>query len=532
MKPANFDRSASEILSLWMLVLSLVCTPNVFASVDPDPDVPSEAGATREETFPIPVGLEANVQFWRDVYATWSLGQVVLHDSVYPALVYEVIDLPGPPQEGMTQLQRDIVAARRAALQEKLLRLAALGDDPAFLSDEELALRDRIAAIAGPGGVAGAYERLRSQRGLRERFRRGIEVSGRYERIFRRIFRENGLPEDLAYLPHVESSFQNHARSTAGAAGMWQFTRAAGQRFLRMDAAIDERLDPILAARGSARYLRRAYDVLGDWALAVTSYNHGINGMSRAKAQFGTDFGRIAKEYRSPAFGFASRNFYAEFLAAREVARNHRRYFPEGVTLHPAWSSDNVVLERPLKLKQVAQRFGLPVKELAALNPGLSAGAVRGSVKLAAGTHLWLPGSAVARTGDRSFSMAAVEEEGDAKAPPRGKAPKASAVHVVKRGETLSGIAKRYGISIAALRDLNDLKPRQSNVRIGQRLKVRKGKASGADDGVVHVVRKGDNPALIASAYGVTVQKLLSSNRLTERSIIIPGQRLDIPVSR
>lgn len=513
-----------------VMMLSLLAGAPAQASVDPEPGTAAETAAASDDVFTVPAGLEANVRFWRNVYGTWSLGQFVLHDSVYLDLVYEVFDVPGPVQEGMTSFQREIVAARRAALEEKLLRLSALADDPAFLSEEERALRERIAAVAGAGNVAGAYQRLRAQRGLRERFRRGIEISGRYERVFRSIFKESGLPEDLAYLPHVESSFQNHARSTAGAAGMWQFTRAAGQRFLRMDAAVDERLDPILAARGSARYLRRAYDVLGDWALAITSYNHGMNGMSRAKAQFGADFGRIVREYQSPAFGFASRNFYAEFLAARDVARNHHRYFPEGVMLQPAWSPDNVVLDRPLKLKQVAQKFALPVQDLVALNPALSSAAVRNTVKLAAGTHLWLPHSVTAQR--KSFSLAAIEDESAGDASASAKRKSTPSVHVVKRGETLIGIAKRYGLSTAALRDLNDMKSRHSKVRAGQKLKVRKGRSVEADDGVVHVVRKGDSAALIAAYYGVTVKELLSSNQLTERSFIKPGQRLDIPVSR
>ena len=96
----------------------------------------------------------------------------------------------------------------------------------------------------------------------------------------------------------------------------------AGDRF-------DQRFDPFASAIGAARYLSYAYSKLGDWPTAITSYNHGIVGMKRAQDQVGRDFARIVQTYASPAFGFASRNYYAEFLAAREIASNPIQYFPQ-----------------------------------------------------------------------------------------------------------------------------------------------------------------------------------------------------------
>ena len=156
---------------------------------------------------------------------------------------------------------------------------------------------------------------------------RGLEISQRYDAVFRKIFREEGLPEDLAFLPHVESSFQASARSSAGAVGLWQFTRGAAERFMTVNTKVDERLNPIASARGAARYLKHAYSLLGSWPLALTSYNHGINGMLRAKKQLGGDFVHIVEQCTLPNFGFASRNYYAEFLAAREIAGDPRWIF-------------------------------------------------------------------------------------------------------------------------------------------------------------------------------------------------------------
>lgn len=127
---------------------------------------------------------------------------------------------------------------------------------------------------------------------------------------------------------------------------MWQFTKGAAKRFMPGGNSVDRRLDPFASAIGAARYLSYAYGQLGDWPAAITSYNHGIGGMKRAHNQVGRDFARIVQNYSSPAFGFASRNYYAQFLAAREIASNPMAYFPEGLQNGPALvSSGNFAAE-------------------------------------------------------------------------------------------------------------------------------------------------------------------------------------------
>lgn len=299
------------------------------------------------QTFPKPPGLEPQVAFWRKVYGTWSRSQVAVHDDRYLNLVYEVIRLPGEITEGYTPMQRELVAdridywkSRLRDLEQKLAANIPLSGDDQRLTSQIGQTADLRAALRG------ASERVRVQRGLRERFRRGLEISGRYDRHFRNIFRSVGLPEDLAYLPHVESSFQANARSSAGAVGIWQFTRSAAKAFMGGNGSVDERLDPIASAHGAARYLSYAYDKLGSWPLALTSYNHGIGGMQRAKDRFGHDFARIVYEYDHPLFGFASRNFYAEFLAAREVASRPEFFFPEGVNYEQPSDETQMALAR------------------------------------------------------------------------------------------------------------------------------------------------------------------------------------------
>jgi len=222
--------------------------------------------------------------------------------------------------------RRDFWKVQLAGLENKLRYNAPLN-----ASDRQL-----IAKLQSSGHqlnkiLNGASERVRSQRGTRERFKRGLEISGRYDSQFRKIFRNAGLPEELALLPHVESSFQPAAKSSAGAVGMWQFTKSAAKTFMPGNGRVDQRLDPVASAYGAARYLSYAYGKLGDWPTAITSYNHGIGGMKRAQSQAGRNFSNIVTAYDGPAFGFASRNYYAQFLAAREIASNPRQYFAEGV---------------------------------------------------------------------------------------------------------------------------------------------------------------------------------------------------------
>jgi membrane-bound lytic murein transglycosylase D len=502
------------------------------ASIDPDPMPHNSALEIHPDVFPVPIALEDNVAFWRKVFARWHLNQVVLHDTDYPALIYRVIDLKGDAKESFTRAQRKRIERLTKIFQRRLRRVAAAAKDPASLSADDRALRQHIIDAAGRDALAGAAKRLRSQRGLRERFRRGLEMSGRYDRAFREVFREEGVPGDLAYLPHVESSFQNRARSSVGAAGMWQFTRSAGRLFMKINRAVDQRMDPIAAARGAAQYLRQAYELLGSWPLAITSYNHGIRGMMRAKDEYGEDFSRIVEEYNSRTFGFASRNFYAEFLAARDIARNRGLYFPKGVDMQQPLALDSVVLDRPLRSRQIARYYGIRQRKLAALNPSWRWRAIRNYVAIPAGTEVWLPAGTLSQLSDKQVAAIAQSQGGDED--PAASSP-VNIYHIVHRNESLSTIADRYDLSVKTLRALNDMAPGHDLIRVGQKLRVREAVEpvvnTAGRDVIVHVVRKGDSAWQIASNYGIPVKQLLVTNQLTRHSVLRPGQRLDIPVA-
>ncbi len=341
--------------------------------------------------FPRPPELEPQIAFWRNVYGAWSLSQVALHDDRYMNTVYEVIDLPGGAYESYTPEQQDLIRSRKDAWKYRLQMVQSKLATGLTLDDDDKTLIAYITKSGGTNAVYGASERLRAQRGQRERFKRGLEISGRYDARFRDIFRRAGLPEDLAYLPHVESSFRNYARSSAGAVGVWQFTRSAAQRFMTVNAAMDERLDPVASAQGAARYLSYAHSLLGSWPLTVTSYNHGIGGMQRAMDYHGTDFVRIVNDYNNPQFGFASRNFYTEFLAARDIASQPQRYFPEGLRYEPPLGWERVVLKESMSVSTIARYYGVDRAELIALNSAWTDAADADRVPVPAGTGVWLP---------------------------------------------------------------------------------------------------------------------------------------------
>jgi len=531
-----------------LLASSVFWMGSIDASIDPSPKPHANDLDIRQDVFPTPEALKDNVAFWRKVFSEWHLNQVALHDTDYPGLVYEVVDLDGDTADSFTSAQREQIKQHREALEKRLARLAAAGEDVAALSEEDRSLRQYIIDVAGKGALADAASRVRVQRGLRERFQQGLEISGRYDRAFREVFREEGVPEDLVYLPHVESSYQNRARSSVGAAGMWQFTRSAGRLFLTIDRAVDQRMDPVAAARGAARYLRQAYEMLGDWPLAITSYNHGIQGMMRAKNQFGGDFNRIVREYDSRTFGFASRNFYAEFLAAREVARNRDQYFPDGLNVQRPLALDSVVLDKPTRSHELARYYAVKHTELVALNPAWTHRAAHSDIAIPAGAEVWLPAGTLNRTSEEKPAAATTNATAEAEtvsqplnAPSKSDtAPAPSPVtvyHIVRASESLSTIARHYDLSIKTLRALNDMSARQNIVRVGQKLRVRDAVEpvvghSKEGDMIIHVVRKGDNLWSIAANYGIPVKLLLASNQLTRHSILRPGQRLGIPVSR
>ncbi|HYY24776.1 MAG TPA: lytic transglycosylase domain-containing protein, partial [Candidatus Udaeobacter sp.] len=303
--------------SLLLLVFfSLAISPiGLLAQTDP----------SKENPFPLLPGLEKPVEFWKKIFTEYSISQLVFFDPLDMSKIYEVIDVG---EQDRNQAYIDAEKAR----------------------------------IAAANGVD--LERVKAQRGIKERTIDGLKRSGRYMRHIEQVFRDKRLPIELGYLPLVESSFNVNARSYVGATGMWQFMRATAKEFrLRMDRTIDERRDPLESTRAAAALLEQNYQSLGNWPLALTAYNYGAGGLARAVAEIQSDnLVDLIQNYSHPYWGFAPKNFYAEFLVAVDIAKNVDRYFP-GLELHPAVVIREVELKKASSLTSLANSHGLPLHQ-------------------------------------------------------------------------------------------------------------------------------------------------------------------------
>ncbi|MFN8642015.1 MAG: transglycosylase SLT domain-containing protein [Candidatus Binatia bacterium] len=429
--------------------------------------------------FNVPPALRPQVEFWIGVFATYSRNQDVIHDTEHLDRVYSVIDLRDLAAEGASAGQIDgLMRARedaeKARIRAMLYRLQA-DPDPATLTAEELRLQGLFAADPSPTKYldAASAERLRGQRGLRERFAQAIGIAHAYFPRMEEIFRRNGVPVEITRLPLIESTFNMKAYSKVGAAGVWQFMPGTARHFMRVDDVVDDRLDPLTATTAAATFMRQNHDKLGTWPLAIKAWNHGPAGMARAVRDTGTtDIATIIQTYKGPAFKFASRNFYPEFLAALHVERNHRKYFGD-LPLHPPLREETVVLSTPMSITTAARCSGGDVWSVADLNPNLLPPVRTGRVAIPAGFALRVPagnGDDVRRCAASQPAMAAPRFAG-VRAPQPRRAPTTSArVHRVQPGQTLAGIAARYGCTIDQIRRGNGL--RNPTVRAGQLLRI------------------------------------------------------------
>ncbi|MDR2551519.1 MAG: lytic transglycosylase domain-containing protein [Desulfobulbus sp.] len=267
------------------------------------------------EKFPLYPCLRTNVKFWENIYSRYSTRQGILHDTDDLGRVYAIVDLVDWESADAARINGERIKTAKDRINDILTRLGS-GTPPRTAEER------RIAGLFPPKQRAiyhEARENVRLQLGQSDRFYEGVVRSGKYLAQFKRIFAAQGLPPELAYLPHVESSFNPKAHSKAGAAGLWQFTRSTGKEYMTVNELIDERYDPFIATQAAAQLLKGNYEQLQTWPLALTAYNHGRTGMLRAVRQAG-NYENIFRSYDQGSFKFASRNFYSEFLAAARVA--------------------------------------------------------------------------------------------------------------------------------------------------------------------------------------------------------------------
>lgn len=410
------------------------------------------------ETFPQPPELQPDIDFWVDIFTRYTTSQGVLHDSRDLSVVYEHLDFA--PDESPRARQRK-VTSRRDALQ-KILRSLASGKR-SKLSDPEAQVLALWPADVNNNTLSRAANDIRYQQGLQDRFREGLIRAGLWRAYINREFQALGVPIELAALPHVESSYNPAARSNVGASGIWQFTRSTGRRFLRVDHVLDERNDPFAATRAAGRLLAYNYSITGNWPMAITAYNHGLGGVRRAMQKYGdTAYVDILRNYNGRTFGFASRNFYVAFLAAKHVDQNVEQYFPGLVVAQPLSAAEEN-LQSFIALDDLAAGLGVTSRQLADSNPSLQPTVITGSKHLPKGYALRVPSRLLRAPLDKLLADIPPASWQGAQLP--------DLFHTVSRGDTLSQIAETYRTRVSTLMALNGLSSSNS-IRIGQKIRL------------------------------------------------------------
>ncbi len=345
---------------------------------------------------------------------------------------------------------------------------------------------------------------------LRPHFEKWLVRSGHYIEMMRKILRENDLPEDLVYLAMIESGFNPKAFSRARASGPWQFIQGTGKKYgLRIDQWIDERRDPVKATHAAARYLKDLYAMFESWPLAMASYNAGEGRVSRAiRRSKTTDFWKLRKTRHLHR---ETKNYIPKFMAATIIAKDPQRH-DFSVDYQEPWTFEEVEIEKATYLSSIAKHAGVSIHEIRRYNPELKRDV---TPPRAPGYRIKLP------IGKKETFLASYSPN-DEEDLVLGHAFK----HRVRRGESVSSISRKYGVSVDLLLETNRL-DRNSIIHTGQYILV----SEAWSDGDKHRIRRGETISTIALRYNVSMRKLLDVNQLHKRSVIRAGDTLIIPVA-
>src|SRR5574341_474105 len=322
-------RSSGRVL----LTAILIATALVFFSrpappedeAEPVPEpvaepIPELAPAALSPHFPKPPALQASVEFWKRMYTEFGVGDFVLHDRDNLGVIYDVVQVSGTTNERRAEELAQAEVERTRDRYEAILVSLAQGGPPEALGLEGRWVEQAWGCPCSPELLIRASANTRIQQGVREKVDEVLQRARRYRPRILSILRRHNVTEELAALPLVESAFNPKARSKAGAVGLWQFVASTGKRYLTITRERDDRRDPIRATEAAARLLRHNYEALGSWPLALMAYHHGMEGVLAARATVGSNaVEEIIARYTGPRFGFASKNFYAEYLAALEI---------------------------------------------------------------------------------------------------------------------------------------------------------------------------------------------------------------------
>ncbi|MFQ5455120.1 MAG: transglycosylase SLT domain-containing protein, partial [Nitrospirota bacterium] len=322
------------------------------------------------------------------------------------------------------------------------------------------------------------------QNGMKERFGLWLKRSGRYLPLMKEIFRESDLPEDLVFVALIESGFNPYAYSRARAVGPWQFIKGTARKYgLKINRWVDERRDPIKSTIAASRYLKDLYGMFGSWNLALASYNAGEGRVSRAIRR--TKSNNFWKLRKTRYLKRETKNYVPGFMAATIIAKNPKKYGFD-LDYHKPLKFDEVAIQRRIRLGIIAQAAKTSLKEIKRLNPAL-----RRNETPPYDYILNIPYNS-----KEIFlsNISKLHKERNLK----------GIRHRIRRGETLSDIAVKYGTTVRSLKAINHI-ANSHRIKAGQYLNIPLAKSTIIEDNNIknirHRIRRGETLSDIAVKY-------------------------------
>jgi len=353
-------------------------------------------------------------------------------------------------------------------------------------------------------------------------FIRAYKRSGRYRMRILKALKEAGLPEELSWLPLIESGFNVKALSRARALGLWQFIPSTGYKFgLKRDQWIDERMDVDKSTQAAIAYLRELHNIFGDWCTVLAAYNCGEGKVLRVirnqNINYLDNFWDLFEK-----LPWETARYVPRFLAALFIVNNPKQFGLDLTDPDPPCEWEVVTTSKQLHLADIAKVLGMSEKSLVMLNPEL-----RYKITPPTSYELKIP------EGKRSLLIAKMD-----KLPAYIPSSRLYSYHRVRPGETLSQLARRYHTSVRAISNMNNIR-RENFIRAGRRLKIPTGrrwplyvatrKASSLQSkSIEYHVRRGDSLWLLARRYKTNIQQIMRLNGMKSTRLHI-GQKLIIP---
>lgn len=388
--------------------------------------------------------MRTRVDFWKKVYTQITSKEAFLHDKDNVQIIYSKIKPPYSNRRKKGRYTKNAISKIRATLRS-LAKKNFKG-----LDKEESRIYSIIGKNKTKNQVLKMAKRIRSQFGLKDNYYIGLKRSYLYLDYIQRIFKKYDVPKQLSFLPHVESSFNYQAYSKVGAAGIWQFMRGTARNYkLKVKYVIDERRDVFKATIAAARLLRTNFNNIKVWPLAITAYNHGLASMKRAVKKVGSKkISVIIDKYDGRRFGFASKNFYATFLATAEISSNPSKYFPS-FTPVDKFRYSSMKLPRALSVSQLMKELKINKKTMKKYNPSIRAIAYRSSLLIPRNFELKMPHVTTLRLTAYKAKLKNIKSN--------TKHLRLASTHKIGRGDSLYSLSKVYGVSVRDLISFNNI---------------------------------------------------------------------------